>query len=156
LDENIRKQALKATLDLHRKWVQSGGKEGERLSLKGAMLIAADFEGSDLWEANFRKATMTGANLVEANLERANLWGAFLGSAILMAADLNKTDLRGAKITGALLPPPLYFPIYKIKTMSSIKPEYGREADVSGGVASGHPSPEGGHVELSLRQIFPR
>jgi uncharacterized protein YjbI with pentapeptide repeats len=105
MDEPVRKQALAATLELHRRWVQSNGTEGECLDLSRAMLIAAKFEGADLWSANFQNADLTGANLAEATLDTANLWRASLQRAHLMGANLNTANLRGVNFMDAVMSP---------------------------------------------------
>jgi len=68
-------EKLKEILDLHGKWVQSGG--GERANLSEANLSRAN-----LSEANLSRANLSGANLSEANLSGAYLSGAYLSGAI--------------------------------------------------------------------------
>jgi len=78
------KKDLKAVLDAHLLWIQSGGKEGPRANLSGANLSDAGLSDADL----------RGANLSGANLSGANLSGADLSD-----ADLSDAGLYGAEIT---------------------------------------------------------
>jgi len=79
-------QKLKEILGAHRKWVESGGKEGER----------ADLGGANLQEAFLVKANLQEADLREANLFKANLQKAYLGEANLQGAKLQGANLREA------------------------------------------------------------
>ena len=110
-------------LDLHRIWIQTNGKEGNRFIAKGrdfskfnfsaADLRGADLSGAylfnaDLSETNLRKSILFGAHLDGANLSRANLSGACLGRAELSMANLSdakliKADLSEAQLIGANL-----------------------------------------------------
>ena len=48
---------LKAILEDHRLWVESGYKQGKRANLRGAYLRGANLRGTDLGGANLRGAT---------------------------------------------------------------------------------------------------
>ena len=72
---------LKAVLDQHRLWLESGGKQGKR----------ADLEGVNLEGVNLVGANLVGAYLVDAYLADANLHGA-----ILRGVNLNGANLRFA------------------------------------------------------------
>ncbi len=80
-------ERLKEILEVHRKWVESGGKEGKQADLREANLQKAN-----LLRANLQEAYLLNANLQEANLLNANLQGA-----ILVEANLQKANLRGAR-----------------------------------------------------------
>ena len=87
---------LKAILDQHKLWIESGRKKGKRAYLLGAYLLGADLEGADLEGANLQGADLQGANLQHAYLE-----GADLQDANLRGANLRGAYLRGANLQGA-------------------------------------------------------
>lgn len=129
----LSKEELKAVLEAHQKWLESGGKEGERAvlqevdlrganlreaTLKSANLQEANLQGADLHRAylkeadcllaNLQSSWLVGAdlekaNLIEANLQEANLSEAKLQGADLLNANLRGADLREAKLDGAYL-----------------------------------------------------
>ena len=80
---NISKAELDKIIDNHKKWLQSGGAEGER----------ADLRYADLSSANLRYANLRSADLSSANLRYANLRYADLSYANLSSADLRYADL---------------------------------------------------------------
>ena len=134
---------LKMMIDNHHQWLKGFPNAGERLvlvnadlsgaDLKGATLIKAildatnlteaDFSGADLSHASLvgadlsgaelRRTTMKGANFSEANLKDAHLFRADLSHAVLSHANLHRAplyksnlshaDLRGADLEGAYL-----------------------------------------------------
>ena len=81
----------------HRKWLESGQKEGRRADLSNANLEEANLGGANLEEANLEGAYLKGAYLVKANLEGANLKGANLEEANLEGAILLRTNLTAAE-----------------------------------------------------------
>jgi uncharacterized protein YjbI with pentapeptide repeats len=108
------------TLDQHRLWVESAGKDGVRgdlsslnfagadlscVNLQGAVLNKTNFRGADLSMANLR-----GASLVEADLRESNLLGAEFSGANLMGANLYGAEgmwagrLGGTNLFDATLP----------------------------------------------------
>ncbi len=82
---------LKAILEDHRLWLESGHKQGKRAYLQYANLQYANLQG-----ANLRGAYFQGANLRDANLQGAYLRGANLQYANLQGAtfDLNFKQVR--------------------------------------------------------------
>lgn len=107
-----------AILTEHRKWLESGGADGERANLDRAFLYQAALEGALLWQAHARHAFLSEAqlggadlsdcDLTEATLEEADLAGANLRDAILIGANLSNArltnaDLSGADLSGAVL-----------------------------------------------------
>ena len=70
-------------LENHRKWVESGGKEGQRAALGSV----------NLWQAMLGGANLQAADLSNANLEEAFLGGANLG----WARGLNAPQVKTAK-----------------------------------------------------------
>lgn len=84
---------LDKILTQHRLWLESGGKEGMRASLKGAWL-----EGADLSEAYISGACLKGATLSGAALWRSNFEGADLRGADLRRATVYKAVFTGAKL----------------------------------------------------------
>ena len=98
-DENIKK-----ILNEHKKWIETGGKEGEQANLTGANLSGANLFRADLSGANLSGAYLPGADLTKANLFRADLSGANLSGANLSGANLFRANLSGANLSGAYLP----------------------------------------------------
>ena len=69
---------LTTILDEHKKWLTTGGQEGNRVdllyaNLRYANLRYADLRGADLRDANLRYADLRGANLRYADLRGADL-----------------------------------------------------------------------------------
>jgi len=98
------KKDLKAVLDAHLLWIQSGGKEGTRAdlrdaNLRGADLSDANLRGADLRGADLRDANLRGADLSDADLSDADLSDANLSGADLSDANLSDADLSDAEIT---------------------------------------------------------
>ena len=74
----LSEEQLQDILENHRKWVESGGKEGQRAALGSvnlwqAMLGGANLQAADLSNANLEEAFLGGANLGWAELQGANL-----------------------------------------------------------------------------------
>ena len=98
--------ALKHTLELHRKWLDGDG--GTRANLSGANLAGATLADADLSVANLSRANLSGADLsgaylTDADLAGADLSGADLSDAYLAGANLADADLSDANLTGANL-----------------------------------------------------
>ena len=87
---------LKAILDQHRLWFESGRVQGKRADLVGANLVGANLVGANLKGANLWGAYLEGANLQGADLEGAYLQGAYLPGANLRGANLEGANLEGA------------------------------------------------------------
>ena len=108
----------------HRRWVESDGREGFRLSLRGASLVGADFSGAilrgadlsdahlrnglftetDLADADLSGADFQGADLTRADLRRARLRDTIFHDATLASADLSEaTNLLGGQLSGSNL-----------------------------------------------------
>jgi len=109
---------VKEILEAHRKWVESGGKEGKRADLHGtklrkedlfqanlqeALLFESDLQEALLNKANLRKAVIRQSNLQKANLIKAKLQEADLFGACLQEAELLRADLQGANLAEAKL-----------------------------------------------------
>ena len=90
---NISKEELDKIIDNHKKWLQSGGEEGERADLSSANLRYADLSYADLRYANLRYANLRSADLSYADLSSADLSYANLRSADLSYANLRYADL---------------------------------------------------------------
>ena len=71
-------EQIKKTCEAHEKWLESGGKEGER--------------------ADFRNADLKNARLNDVNLEKANLNGARLNGAVLKSVNLKEASLEYADL----------------------------------------------------------
>ncbi|MGH9426105.1 MAG: pentapeptide repeat-containing protein [Terriglobia bacterium] len=99
---------LREILQAHRKWVESGGRDGKKADLSQANLREANLEKaqlsqSNLHRANLEKAILKKANLQEAFLKDANLREAFLGEANLKRAHLLDANMQGAHLLDANL-----------------------------------------------------
>jgi uncharacterized protein YjbI with pentapeptide repeats len=94
---------LREALAAHRRWVDSGGREGARANLSGADLAGANLEGECLASARLSGASLARANLVGADLSGAYLDGADLGQAALNVCNLANARLSGADLAGAEL-----------------------------------------------------
>lgn len=113
---------FKLMVQEYRKYLETGGREGQsmefqRCILKNAQLVNFDFSGLDLSGVDFSNAALngsdfTGANLTQAlfiraklthaNFTNASLIGANLVGADLTMAGLNKANFSNADLTGAL------------------------------------------------------
>jgi len=92
----------------HRRWLDSGGKSGEKAVLLRAVLVRADLYAArlsriDLKGADLREALLSEADLYEADLRQANLTDAVLDWACLDYAKLQRASLRGADLRWANL-----------------------------------------------------
>ena len=88
---------LRATLDLHRLWLQTNGKEGQRADLEGCFLTRFDLRKVQLSKGNLQETYLD-----EADLSDAQLVGADLRNANFAGARLHGANLRDANLIGAL------------------------------------------------------
>ena len=86
----ISKEELNIILEKHKIYITTSGKEGEK----------ADLRGTDLSDADLRRANLSGADLRGADLKWADLTGANLSGADLREADLKWADLKEAYLSG--------------------------------------------------------
>jgi len=93
--------AVAETLDQHRLWVESGGKEGIRGDFAGANLCDADLTAVNLQGAEMAKVNLRGADLSMANLRGANLVEADLRETNLLGTEFSGANLMGANLYGA-------------------------------------------------------
>lgn len=91
--EPDRETSIATLLAAHRRWLETGGQEGQRIQRLGST-----FAGSDC-----RGATLCRADLSGADLKGSDFTGADLSSAILDGADLTGANLEQAKLAGASL-----------------------------------------------------
>jgi len=77
----------KEFVEARRKWIETGGREGEKEYLGKA----------NLQEANLREANLRGVNLVGANLQEATPYGANFQGTVLRDANLQGTKLVTTK-----------------------------------------------------------
>jgi uncharacterized protein YjbI with pentapeptide repeats len=97
--KEITKEQLTTTLDSHKLWIQSDGKEGARADLSKTNLKGAVIVGTPLQKAIFSGAYLYGAYLKRSNLKDADLSGANLRGANLRWADLQNANLSGTNLT---------------------------------------------------------
>ena len=90
---------LRAQLEGHFQWIQTGGDEGARASLAGFDLTDVDLSGLILAAADFEFAVMARANLKRTLLAAANL-----RHTNLLQANLSGADLRGGRSVGRQSP----------------------------------------------------
>ncbi len=100
--------SIQIILDKHKKWVESGGKQGEcanlrEANLSGANLEGADLQGAKLFNASLWGAHLSGVNFRGADLRKAILYGAELGGSDLREANIEKAYLQKAVLNGANL-----------------------------------------------------
>ena len=88
--KKISQEELKQILEKHKVYTTTLGEEGER----------ADLRGTDLSDADLRRANLSGADLRGADLKWADLTGANLSGADLRGADLKWADLKEAYLSG--------------------------------------------------------
>lgn len=88
------------TLDQHRLWLESSGKEGVRGDLSGVNLAGSDLTGVNLQGAQLNKTVLRGADLSMANLRGACLVEADLRDANLLGAEFSGANLMGANLYG--------------------------------------------------------
>ncbi|NVK19896.1 MAG: pentapeptide repeat-containing protein [Methylocystaceae bacterium] len=109
---------LEECLDLHKTWINSGGKLGQQANrphsdFRGQELEGADFTRAILPQSNFekvdctsvvlRKADLTGSTFRQALLTSADLRVSRLSQADMRDARLDRANLLGADLTGANL-----------------------------------------------------
>jgi len=101
----ISSDELKEILAQHRKWVESGRKEGqgEKALLANCDLSGEELTGVKLVDADLRGASLRAAHLRGAHLHYAQLHGANLSEADLFAAQLTEASLVEAQLQEALL-----------------------------------------------------
>ena len=102
----ISAEELRHTVEDHRKWLMSEGKEGRRADLSETNLAEADLRKADLRRAIFiqadlREADLREANLQQANFFRANLFEINFKETRLKWANFFEADLQKAKLMGA-------------------------------------------------------
>ncbi|MFQ5934087.1 MAG: pentapeptide repeat-containing protein [Dehalococcoidia bacterium] len=96
-------EELEEILQAHRKWLESGGREGRRAELRATGLSGVDLRNANLSRADLQEADLSNAALDEANLSEATVFDANLTKAALHTADLTGADLRGANLQEARL-----------------------------------------------------
>lgn len=90
-------ERLRALLEDHRAWLDSGRTAGRCADLREADLRGIDLRGAVLRGAQFQQADLTGAQLQGADLAGAVFFEANLRDAVLRDADLSEADLSGAR-----------------------------------------------------------
>jgi uncharacterized protein YjbI with pentapeptide repeats len=89
---------LQAVLSAHQRWLETEGREGERLSLQGYDLSGQNLDGYDFSGTDFR-----GARLDRASMKRVKLVAADLRNASMSHTNFTGSDLRGALLSDAAL-----------------------------------------------------
>jgi uncharacterized protein YjbI with pentapeptide repeats len=89
----VDKVELARVVERHRRWLESGGRQGERADLTRAELEATRLSGTSI---NLQDAVLHGVNLRRADLSMSDL-----RQACLVGADLREVNLLGAKLRGA-------------------------------------------------------
>lgn len=107
---------LHEALRSHKLWVDTGGKEGDVMSIEHADLREAELEGIDLSrcglpfacfkranckDAVFRRCNLTAADFVQSNLDNANLAASRLSGAKFNDAMLRNTVFLGSDLSNA-------------------------------------------------------
>ena len=95
--------SVTAALVEHRRWVETGGTEGEQADFSGADLSRLELTAVQLQNAKLVRAKFRATDLTRAELVDADLAGAWLQGADLHQADLRRANLAGAKFRDANL-----------------------------------------------------
>jgi len=99
----VSQDELKKVIAEHKKWLESGTKEGSRAILREIDTRMADFKGVNLSRADFSRANLVGADFNKAELNKADFSGTNLLGANLKEASLKEVDLRSANLSGSNL-----------------------------------------------------
>ncbi|MEI6559367.1 MAG: pentapeptide repeat-containing protein [Rhodospirillaceae bacterium] len=96
----------KAAVDAHVRWIDSGGRHGQRLDLEAVQITGAVFAGQDLSGARLRRcalktANMSGVQMNMADLSYSDLRDAVLEEGAFRGANLRRTNLARARLAGA-------------------------------------------------------
>lgn len=89
---------LQSVLSSHQRWLESEGKEGERLNLQGYDLSGQNLDCYDFSGTDFR-----GARLDRTSMKRVKLVVADLRNASMINTNFTGSDLRGALLSEAAL-----------------------------------------------------
>jgi len=91
----------------HRRWLDSGGNQGEKADLSDEPLSEVEkeglFEAVNLENANLQRVDLSGMSLWDAKLSEADLKGANLSEVRLLRADLSEASLWGVDLNNAKL-----------------------------------------------------
>jgi len=97
----------------HREWFETKGNSGVFADLSGenleggvfkdAVLVEANFQGSNLHKSDFRNSDLRGANFYDARLTKAQFQNSNLEETDLMWADFTGARFDHARLTGAYL-----------------------------------------------------
>lgn len=85
--------AKELLLDEHKRYIDSGGRDGFLFDFRGAYLRFARFEDSDMWNAQLNGVNLGTAQAINANFVRANF-----AEANFASADFSTAKLKRAKI----------------------------------------------------------
>lgn len=99
----ITPEQLKEFVEARRKWMETGGEEGEKEYLVKANLQGANLREANLRGVNLREVNLQGAYMIKADLQEANLVGANLQEAMPLGANFQGAVLRDANLQGTKL-----------------------------------------------------
>lgn len=98
---------MKRALDLHKRFLESGGTEGEQADLSGIFIEGFDFGASDLSavigarESNFANCRFVGCDLYGVSFSNSSAIAATFKDATLIKTEFYKADLTDASFDGA-------------------------------------------------------
>ncbi len=97
---------LDECLDLHKLWVNSGGRDGLRANrphsdFRGQSIMEVDFTKAILPQSNFEAVNCTSAVFRKADLSGSTFKDALLSSADLRVSRLTRADMRNARLDRA-------------------------------------------------------
>lgn len=98
LVETISTARLEEVLAAHQVWLETNGKLGTRLSMRGVDLAGRNLDGYDFSGTDFR-----GARLDRTSMKNVKLVAADLRLASMINANFSGSDLRGAFLTNGAL-----------------------------------------------------
>ena len=93
LGRDIGAERLAPRLRAHSRWLETGGREGERLRLRGRRLAGLDLRGADL-----RRAEIVDCRLIGCDAREARFDGAEVGGSLLERCRLSAARWPGARI----------------------------------------------------------
>ncbi len=99
----ITPEEMKEFVEARWKWIETGGKAGEKEYRGKVNLQRANLREADLRGVNLRGANLRGAYMIKADLQEANLVGADLQEATPYGANFQGAVLRDANLQGAKL-----------------------------------------------------
>jgi len=94
--------AFEEKLAIHKEWVESQGRSGQKIDLAGAKLEGAELVGVNLRYADLQEADLKAADLLLADLRDTCLARTNLEETCLVGANLEGANMEGAALASAM------------------------------------------------------